>query len=61
MLQDGASICNGGDLMSEFEIALSKQRPKCMSGSGLAELRENRHQAHIQHRLNELEGCYHLE
>ncbi|KAK0608536.1 hypothetical protein LWI29_032098 [Acer saccharum] len=52
---DGASICNGGDLMSEFEIALSKQRPKCMSGSGLAELRENRHQAHIQHRLNELE------
>ncbi|KAL5849724.1 hypothetical protein ACOSQ4_007737 [Xanthoceras sorbifolium] len=52
---DGANIYNGGDLMSEFEIALSKQRPKCISGSGLAELKENRYQSHIQHRLNELE------
>ena len=44
--------------MSEFEDALSKQRPNCMSGFALAELRGNRYQSHILHRINELEGCY---
>lgn len=61
MRQDGPEIPNGADLMSDFENALSKQRPKCMSGTGLKESRENRYQSHIQHRLNELEGYYHLE
>ncbi|XP_057489145.1 probable ATP-dependent DNA helicase CHR12 [Actinidia eriantha] len=44
-----------GDLMAEFEGALVKQRANCMSGFGLAELRDNRLQTHIQHRLSELE------
>ncbi|GFY85074.1 SNF2/Brahma-type chromatin-remodeling protein CHR12 [Actinidia rufa] len=44
-----------GDLMAEFEDALVKQRANCMSGFGLAELRDNRLQTHIQHRLSELE------
>ncbi|KAJ6890706.1 ATP-dependent DNA helicase CHR12 isoform X1 [Populus alba x Populus x berolinensis] len=43
------------DLMTGFEDALSKQRLNCMSGFSLAELRENRYQSHILHRLNELE------
>ncbi|KAJ6321773.1 hypothetical protein OIU77_011783 [Salix suchowensis] len=43
------------DLMTEFEDALSNQRSNCMSGIALAELRENRYQSHILHRLNELE------
>ncbi|KAJ0093614.1 hypothetical protein Patl1_25418 [Pistacia atlantica] len=55
MRQDGPKIPNGADLMSDFENALSKQRQKCMSGTGLKESRENRYQSHIQHRLNELE------
>ncbi|PSS33883.1 ATP-dependent DNA helicase like [Actinidia chinensis var. chinensis] len=41
--------------MAEFEDALVKQRANCMSGFGLAELRDNRLQTHIQHRLSELE------
>lgn len=61
MLQDGLEIPNGADLMGDFENALSKQWPKCMSGTGLNESRENRYKSHIQHRLNELEGYYHLE
>ncbi|GKV19562.1 hypothetical protein SLEP1_g29803 [Rubroshorea leprosula] len=43
-----------GDLLSEFENALSTQWPKCMSGSRLVESKENRYQSHIQHRLHEL-------
>ncbi|KAJ6318581.1 hypothetical protein OIU76_014020 [Salix suchowensis] len=43
------------DLMTEFEDALSNQRSNCMSGIALVELRENRYQSHILHRLNELE------
>uniref|UniRef100_A0A6N2MUM0 DNA helicase n=1 Tax=Salix viminalis TaxID=40686 RepID=A0A6N2MUM0_SALVM len=43
------------DLMTEFEDALSKRRPNCMSGFSLAESRENRYQSHTLHRLNELE------
>ncbi|KAJ6771553.1 SNF2/RAD54 HELICASE FAMILY [Salix koriyanagi] len=41
--------------MTEFEDALSKRRPNCMSGFSLAESRENRYQSHTLHRLNELE------
>ncbi|GKV38526.1 hypothetical protein SLEP1_g46434 [Rubroshorea leprosula] len=53
-LDDSGSLVEG-NLLSEFENALSRQRPKCMSGSGLRESRENRYQSHIQHRLKELE------
>lgn len=51
----GPTISYGSDLMSDFENALSKQRLKSMTGFGLTELRENRNQSHIQHRLKELE------
>lgn len=51
----GPTISCGSDLMSDFENALSKQRLKSMTGFGLTELRENRNQSHIQHRLKELE------
>ncbi|KAK9179550.1 hypothetical protein WN943_028752 [Citrus x changshan-huyou] len=51
----GSTISCGSDLMSDFENALSKQRLKSMTGFGLTELRENRYQSHIQHRLKELE------
>ncbi|KAL9401532.1 hypothetical protein Peur_005381 [Populus x canadensis] len=54
-LQGNPGISIRGDLMTEFEDALSKQRPNCMSGFALAELRENRYQSHILHRINELE------
>ncbi|WCJ23714.1 Homeotic gene regulator [Euphorbia peplus] len=59
VLEDGLNDNNGdpvgGDLMTELEDALSKQRPKCMSGSALGESRENRFQGHISQRLHELE------
>ncbi|XP_065863380.1 probable ATP-dependent DNA helicase CHR12 isoform X2 [Euphorbia lathyris] len=45
----------GGDLMTELEDALLKQRPKCMSGFALGESKENRYQGHISQRLHELE------
>ncbi|KAJ8768397.1 hypothetical protein K2173_021550 [Erythroxylum novogranatense] len=44
-----------GDLMGDFENALSQQRAKCMTGALLGELRESRYQSSVQHRLNELE------
>ncbi|CAH2072376.1 unnamed protein product [Thlaspi arvense] len=53
---ENPSTPHGGDLMSEFEDALLKQRPNCESGSRLTELKEVRHKTHIQHRLSELEG-----
>ncbi|ESQ41939.1 hypothetical protein EUTSA_v10015665mg, partial [Eutrema salsugineum] len=46
----------GGDLMSEFEDALSKQRQNYESASRLTELEEIRRISHIQHRLSQLEG-----
>lgn len=55
-LQDGSGISSYGDLMADFEVALFKQRQSCMSGIGLAELKETRYQSQIQHRLSELEG-----
>ncbi|KAJ6321772.1 hypothetical protein OIU77_011783 [Salix suchowensis] len=53
--QGNPGISIRSDLMTEFEDALSNQRSNCMSGIALAELRENRYQSHILHRLNELE------
>ena len=58
MQQDDSGIHIGGDLMAEFEDALSKQRSNCMSGSFLRESREKRYQGHILHRLHELEGSH---
>lgn len=55
-LQDGSGMSSYGDLMADFEVAVMKQRQSCMSGSGLAELKETRFQSHIQRRLVELEG-----
>ncbi|KAF9673907.1 hypothetical protein SADUNF_Sadunf10G0072700 [Salix dunnii] len=52
---DNPGISIRMDLMTEFEDALSKRRPNCMSGFSLSESRENRYQSHILHRLNELE------
>ncbi|XP_050217949.1 probable ATP-dependent DNA helicase CHR12 [Mercurialis annua] len=54
-LRDESGIPIVGDLMSEFEEALAKQRSSCMSGSLLCESREKRYQGHTKHRLNELE------
>ncbi|KAJ6356412.1 hypothetical protein OIU78_004505 [Salix suchowensis] len=54
-LQGSSGISIRTDLMTEFEDALSKRRPNCMSGFSLAESRENRYQSHTLHRLNELE------
>ncbi|OVA12559.1 SNF2-related [Macleaya cordata] len=48
-------ISDRGNLMTDLEDAVVKQRPICMSGSGLRESVENRLQSHIQHRLSELE------
>lgn len=42
----------------EFEDAVVKQRPKCMSSSALTELNESRVQSRVEHRLTELEGWY---
>ncbi|MCL7024840.1 hypothetical protein MKW94_030356 [Papaver nudicaule] len=48
-------ILNGGDLIAEFEDALVKQRPNCVSGLGLRKSAEVRLKSNIQHRLSELE------
>lgn len=52
---DNGRISSTGDLLSEFEDALSRQRPKCASGSELSKSREILYRSHIQHRLHELE------
>ncbi|THF96564.1 hypothetical protein TEA_023219 [Camellia sinensis var. sinensis] len=54
VMQDGVDISKGGALMMDLEDALVKQRPNCMSGSGLTKSRDVRLQSHIQHRLTEL-------
>ncbi|XP_042491047.1 probable ATP-dependent DNA helicase CHR12 isoform X1 [Macadamia integrifolia] len=51
----GQQIFDGGDLITEFEDALMKQRTNCMSGLWLKESKEYRLTSHIQHRLTELE------
>lgn len=54
-------VSRGGDLIIDLDDALVKQRPNCMSGFGLTDLRENRLQSQIQHRLTELEGYYYRQ
>ncbi|GFP84004.1 probable ATP-dependent DNA helicase chr12 [Phtheirospermum japonicum] len=41
--------------MLDFEDAVLKQRSSCLPGSRLSDLKENRFQSRIQHRLTELE------
>ncbi|CAN0856648.1 Probable ATP-dependent DNA helicase CHR12 [Linum grandiflorum] len=53
--QEGPEISVKGDLMAEFEDALSNQRSKFMSGSVLADSRMKRYQSTVEHRVNELE------
>ncbi|CAI9108670.1 OLC1v1008336C1 [Oldenlandia corymbosa var. corymbosa] len=53
---DSSNVVGGDDMMAEFEVAVLNQRQtNCLSGSELAELRENRFQSHIHRRLIELE------
>ena len=42
----------------EFEDAVEKQRPRCMSSSALAALNESRFETKVEHRLAELEGWF---
>ncbi|XP_021750382.1 probable ATP-dependent DNA helicase CHR12 [Chenopodium quinoa] len=53
--KDASCISSYGDLIMEFEDAVVKQRPKCMSSSALTELNESRFQSRVEHRLTELE------
>ncbi|GAB4843430.1 Probable ATP-dependent DNA helicase chr12 [Ancistrocladus abbreviatus] len=53
--KDTSGISSYGDLIMEFEDAVANQRQKCMTGSGLTELKEKRFQSQVEHRLNELE------
>ncbi|GAB2266573.1 Probable ATP-dependent DNA helicase chr12 [Dionaea muscipula] len=53
--KDGSGICSYGDLIMEFEDAVLNQRQKCISGDGLTELKNNRFQNRVDHRLSELE------
>lgn len=47
------------ELMLDFEDAVSKQRSSCLPASKLSDLKEDRFQSRVQHRLKELEGIYH--
>lgn len=59
MIQDdGPEKTIGGELISDLEDAVVKQRANYTSGFGLVEARKNRLQSHMQHRLSELEGYY---
>ncbi|KAA8535774.1 hypothetical protein F0562_030792 [Nyssa sinensis] len=51
---DHPGISGEGDLMTDLEDALVKQRPSCISGFGFTKSRESHSQSHIQHRLTEL-------
>lgn len=53
--KEASGISSYGDLIMEFEDAVVKQRPKCMSSSALTELNESRVQSRVEHRLTELE------
>lgn len=57
MIQDNNANVSE-DLLPNFQEAILKQRPNGMPSTDLTELRENRYQSHIQHRLTELEGNY---
>lgn len=58
MVQDSFGVSTYNELMLDFEDAVLKQRSSCLPGSKLSDLKENRFQSRIQHRLTELEGNY---
>ncbi|KNA18096.1 hypothetical protein SOVF_073890 isoform B [Spinacia oleracea] len=53
--KDLSGISSYGDLIMEFEDAVVKQRPRCISSSALTDLNESRIQSRVEHRLTELE------
>ncbi|KAL2922518.1 putative ATP-dependent DNA helicase CHR12 [Bienertia sinuspersici] len=53
--QEASGISSYGDLIMEFEDAVVKQRPNCMSSNALTELNESRLQSRVERRLSELE------
>ncbi|KAI3469543.1 hypothetical protein Pfo_026206 [Paulownia fortunei] len=52
---DNIAVSSYDELMLDFEDAVLKQRSCCLPGSRLSDLKENRFQSRIQHRLTELE------
>ncbi|KAM7277686.1 hypothetical protein ACFE04_004820 [Oxalis oulophora] len=54
-LSDSLDEPNVGELITDFEDALSKECRKHVSAAKLTEFRESRYQSKIQHRLKELE------
>ncbi|KAK6139067.1 hypothetical protein DH2020_027190 [Rehmannia glutinosa] len=54
---DNFGVPSYNELMLDFEDAVLKQRSSCLPGSRLSDIKENRFQSRIQHRLTELEGC----
>ncbi|KAL2229881.1 probable ATP-dependent DNA helicase CHR12 [Sesamum indicum] len=52
---DGHGVSSYDELMLDFEDAVLKQRSLCLPGSRLSDLKENRSQSRIKHRLAELE------
>ncbi|GFQ08679.1 probable ATP-dependent DNA helicase chr23 [Phtheirospermum japonicum] len=58
LVQDNSGVPSYDELMLDFEDAVLKQRSSCLPGSRLSDLKENRFQSRIQHRLTELEGIF---
>ncbi|CAO2820920.1 unnamed protein product [Amaranthus hypochondriacus] len=54
--KESSGISSYWDLIMEFEDAMEKQRPRCMSNSALAALNVSRFETKVEHRLAELEG-----
>ncbi|KAL0414564.1 UNVERIFIED_CONTAM: putative ATP-dependent DNA helicase CHR12 [Sesamum radiatum] len=54
-MQEGHGVSSYDELMLDFEDAVLKQRSTCLPGSRLSDLKENRFQSRIKHRLAELE------
>ncbi|KAK4405702.1 putative ATP-dependent DNA helicase CHR12 [Sesamum angolense] len=52
---DSHGVSSYDELMLDFEDAVLKQRSICLPGSRLSDLKENRFQSRIKHRLAELE------
>ncbi|KAK6130355.1 hypothetical protein DH2020_035912 [Rehmannia glutinosa] len=52
---DNFGVPSYNELMLDFEDAVLKQRSSCLPGSRLSDIKENRFQSRIQHRLTELE------
>ncbi|KAL6532322.1 putative ATP-dependent DNA helicase chr12 [Orobanche gracilis] len=53
--RDNSGVSNYDELMLDFEDAVLKQRSSCLPSSRLTDLKENRFQSRIQHRITELD------